>query len=88
MGIGKELNDAQLKKRLGKETAQACIELMAAGWSIRAQGHGARAYCPCNNRPGHQFPISSTPGSGDSAQAKRVRREANRCATYGKRPSS
>lgn len=50
-------------------------ELETKGWRLRRQGHKFYLYCPCGTG---RIRVDGTPQNPDS-QAKRIRREAERC---------
>ncbi len=49
--------------------------LETKGWRIRRQGHKFYLYCPCG---GGRVRVDGTPQNAEN-QARRVRREAERC---------
>lgn len=60
-----------------KEIRKVLEELTDAGWTIHADGHWGKLYCPCASRC-TTIPVSSTP-KNDVNHARRIARLAARC---------
>lgn len=60
-----------------KEVRKVLEELTADGWTIHADGHWGKLYCPCGTRC-TTIPVSSTPKNA-SGHARRITRLAARC---------
>lgn len=76
MGSGEVLDRAQVRTRLSKETGLAVLEAMDQGFTVRAQGHGVKIFCPCKGP--HTRSVAGTPRN-DGNEAKRVRRTILLC---------
>lgn len=59
-----------------KEVRKELEELIRQGWTLRAQGHKYRLYCPCGDRSG-QFRVDGTVDGG--TLLARIRRNVALC---------
>lgn len=66
-----------LRGKVPKEVYDACAQLADDGWKFRKQGHGYRAYCPCQRANGGRgVPIpGSPPNPGNVARRLLQNRE-------------
>lgn len=70
---------SRLRGNVKPEIFVALEELERQGWKFRKQGHGYRAYCPCDTRNGGRgAAIPGSPGRPGNA-AKRLLRNAEHC---------
>lgn len=69
---GKELSPAAHQK---SEVRKVLRALVAAGWTLREEGHWGRLHCPCGCSAIH---VPGTPRNPSHA-ARRILREARRC---------
>jgi hypothetical protein len=72
--VGRELNPSNHPK---KDIRKVLEKLVAERWTIHADGHWGKLYCPCENRC-TTIPVPSTP-KNPSRDAKRIRYAAGRC---------
>lgn len=68
-----------------KEVEAAVSEAEAKGWTLKAQGHWGRLYCPQADRDGCQIGVNGTPKNAET-HARQVKQAVNRCphANQGK----
>lgn len=73
------LEAIDLRGKVKKEIYDACVQLAAAGWKFRRQGHGYRAYCPCDRADGGRgVPIPGSPPNPGNV-ARRLLRNCEHC---------
>ena len=60
-----------------KEIREVVERLVKAGWELRAEGHKATSYCPCEGQC-PTIPVPGTPRNAGSA-ARRIERRAKLC---------
>ncbi|PWG11246.1 hypothetical protein DF268_22950 [Streptomyces sp. V2] len=60
-----------------KELREVADRLVKAGWELRAEGHKATLYCPCEGQC-TTIPVPCTPGNPGNA-ARRIARRAKLC---------
>ena len=70
---------ADLRGSVHKDIYPVLVDMEAAGWRFRQQGHGWRAYCGCDPKgETGECPIPHTPPNPGNA-AKRLRRNISHC---------
>lgn len=74
---GEWVTAAALRREVDKDVYGVLVDLEAAGWRLRRQGHKAYAYCPCGV-PDGRIRIDGTP-KNPTAHARRLRRLAEHC---------
>ena len=75
----RELDAREIRRAFKGSHADALLKLLGAGWRLKApEGHGGRAYCPCERK--HQFSFAKTPKDADR-ERNRILREARSCRT-------
>lgn len=74
MMVGKPLTAASIQY---KDVRKVVEKLLAEGWTLRKEGHGARLYCPCEGGC-TTIPVAGTPRN-EGNLAKRITKMAQRC---------
>lgn len=72
---GAELNPSEHQD---PEVKRVLRKLVKEGWTLRAEGHWGRLYCPCPDGGCTTIPVSGT-GKNPGQDARRIERMAARC---------
>ena len=78
MGQGDWVELRDVRRELDKDIYDILKPLVAAGWTIRRQGHKFRIYCPCQGEGASTVRVDGSPQNPGTA-ARRIERHAARC---------